>query len=206
MTEAAAPGRLLRSLNCDGKRALGLLAAVLALLLPLLGGEALRQALRYERAAIAAGQWWRFLTAHVVHLDARHALLNSAGLALLWALFARIATPREWLLVLLTAVSVIGAGFWWLEPQLAWYVGASGVLHGVFAAGCIAMLRARDRLAWVAIAIFVGKLAWEYWQGPLPLEGSAPVITAAHRYGAMGGAVGALLLGLGRVPRVDRLY
>ena len=206
MTEAPVARRLLRSLNCDGARALWLLAAVLVLLLPLAGGDTLREALRYERAAVATGQWWRYLTAHVVHLDAGHALLNTAGLVLLWTLFARAASALQWLLVLFCAVLAIGTGFWWLEPQLAWYVGASGVLHGVFAAGCVAMLRARDPLALPATLLFIGKLAWEYWHGPLPFEDPAQVITAAHRYGAVGGAVGALLGGMRQARPDEQLY
>ena len=43
---------IVRSLNCDGKYGLGLVIAAMLLLLPLLGGEALKLAWRYERAAI----------------------------------------------------------------------------------------------------------------------------------------------------------
>ena len=88
-------GRL-ESLNCDGRRGLILVGLCLALLLPTLGGEAARLALRYDRAALAAGELWRLFTAHVVHLNLRHALVNILGLALLWEPFARdySATPR----------------------------------------------------------------------------------------------------------------
>src|SRR5690349_19136890 len=72
-----------RSLNSDGNYGVGLAVAAALLLLPLLGGEALRAAWRYERTAVAAGQWWRLISCHVVHLDAMHALLNTVGLALL---------------------------------------------------------------------------------------------------------------------------
>ena len=30
----------------------------------------------------------------------------------------------------------ISSGLWWLSPRVTWYVGASGVLHSVMAAGC----------------------------------------------------------------------
>src|SRR5205814_7294251 len=63
--------RLLRSLNCAGPLGLALLGACAVLLLPALTGEAGRALLRYDRAALAAGQWWRLLTAHLVHLDIR---------------------------------------------------------------------------------------------------------------------------------------
>lgn len=181
---------------------MGLLLALAVLLLPLLGGEALREAWRYERTPVAAGQLWRLLTAHVVHLDAGHALLNASGLGLLWALFARIYGVGSWLLTVAIAVAVIDAGFWWLSPQLRWYVGASGLLHGVFAAGCLAMIRARDRVGMLAAVLLVAKLAWEHWHGPLPFERADRVVTVAHLYGAAGGALAGLLLR----PRTQGLY
>src|SRR5687767_11515260 len=86
--------RLLVSLNCEGRLGLILLALCVLLVLPELGGDGLRQSWRYERAAVAAGEWWRFATAHVVHLDLEHAVLNALGLVLMWALFARDYPPR----------------------------------------------------------------------------------------------------------------
>ena len=194
VTAASRKPGLLRSLNCDGWWGPALFAMATLLLLPSAGGEPLRLALRYQRDAIAAGQWWRFVTAHIVHLDLAHALLNATGLVLLWCLFARAWRPRQWLVATGCSMLAIGAGFWWLEPQLRWYVGASGVLHGVFACGCLALLRQRDVTAMIAAPIFVAKLAWEQWQGPLPFEPAGTVVTAAHLYGAIGGAVAGLLL------------
>ncbi len=191
-----------RSLNCDGRYGVGLVLAAALLLLPLAGGEALKLAWRYERTAIAAGQWWRFITCHLVHLDALHALLNAVGLALLWALFARSHAAWQWLAAVAASMAAIGAGFWFLSPQLGWYVGASGVLHGVFACGCVAMLRERDRIGYIAAAIFAAKLAWEQWQGPLPFERADQVVTVAHLYGAVGGAA----LGLVLRGRAQPLY
>lgn len=198
--------RRLRSLNGDGRMGLALLACIAALLLPLLGGDAWRLALRYERDAVAAGQLWRLFTAHFVHLDAGHALLNAAGLVLLWALFARSWRPWQWLVATLASMLAIALGFWFLEPGLRWYVGASGVLHGLFAVGCLAMLREGDRAGIVAAALLAAKLAWEHWQGPLPLE-DGPVVTASHLYGAIGGALAGLaFLGTGPARQKAKLY
>ena len=101
--------RLLKSLNCDGKLGIALLAACAVLLLPVLAGDAGREALRYDRTALAAGQEWRLLTAHFVHLDFDHAALNSLGLVLMWALFARDYRPRQWLAILLGSIAAIDA-------------------------------------------------------------------------------------------------
>jgi rhomboid family GlyGly-CTERM serine protease len=183
-----------RSLNCDGRYGAGLLLAIVLLLLPQLGGQVLELAWRYERSAVGAGQWWRLLTAHVVHLDAIHALLNAVGLALLWALFARSYPLWQWFAAVAASVLAIDAGFWFVSTQISWYVGASGVLHGVFACGCIAMLRQGDRIGLIAAVIFAGKLLYEHWQGPLPLERAELVVTVSHLYGAIGGALMGLIL------------
>lgn len=201
MTTASFPRRFLRALNCEGAWGVALACALALLLVPLAGGGELRLLWRYERAGIAAGQWWRFITAHVVHLDARHALLNAAGLALLWALFARTFRPWQWAVALALLLAVIDAGFWYLSPRLQWYVGASALLHGIFACGAVAMIRRRERLGWVAMVVFAAKLGWEQWHGALPLA-AGPVVTISHLYGAVGGLLAGLLLR----PRRDSLY
>jgi rhomboid family GlyGly-CTERM serine protease len=183
----------LRSLNCDGRRGLALAGACLLLLLPTAAGDAGRMLLRYDRPALAQGQWWRLLTAHVVHLDLRHALLNSLGLALMWALFARDYSPRAWAAILLGAVVGIDAGLWLADSTVLWYVGSSGVLHGVMAAGALARVRRGERDGRVLAAVLALKLAYEHWVGPLPLAGTTAVVVDAHLYGALGALVVAAL-------------
>ncbi|MEY4761400.1 MAG: hypothetical protein RLZZ200_1256 [Pseudomonadota bacterium] len=174
-------------------RHLGWLLAALLLLLPLIGGATLRGALRYDRAKVEAGELWRLATGHLVHLDAQHALLNAAGLLLLGALFAGIAKLRYWLSSACLSVAAIDGGFWWHETGLAWYVGASGVLHGLMAAGTMALWRRGESIAWPVAAVFTAKLVWENVVGPLPLETGGSVIVAAHAWGALGGLVAACL-------------
>lgn len=169
-------------------------ASILALQL---GGEPLRLLLRYDREALAGAELWRLLTGHFVHLGWSHAILNLAGLALMWALFFGDFRPRQWLAILVASVVAIDAGFWFLEPRLAWYVGLSGVLHGVMAAGTWAHLRRRDWDAWILVAFLLAKLAWEQTHGALPLsgaQGQLRVVVDAHLFGAIGGVLAALCL------------
>jgi rhomboid family GlyGly-CTERM serine protease len=186
--------RLAKSLNCDGRRGLLLLAVCLLLLLIQSGGAAAQLALRYDRDALAAGQWWRLLTAHVVHLGYEHAVLDVAGLALMWALFARDYSLRGWLLILALSVAGIDAGLWLLSSTTQWYVGSSGVLHGVLAAGTCAHLRRREPDGWILAVFLVGKLVYEQAHGALPLTAGGAVIVDAHLYGAVSGALAAVLL------------
>jgi rhomboid family GlyGly-CTERM serine protease len=191
----------LASVNADGGRgiALALLIALFALME--LGGDAARACLRYERAPIAAGEWWRLITAHGVHLGPRHAALNALGALLLWALFARDYTGRQWAAIVAGAVLAIDAGLWWLSPGASWYVGSSGALHGVLCAGTLAHLRRGERDGWLLAFFIVAKLFWEQNLGALPLSGSAAsVIVDAHVYGALGGCTAALILRFGDKP------
>ena len=45
------------------------------------GGTPVRLDLRYDRLAVAAGQWWRLFTGNYVHLGWTHVLLDAAGLS-----------------------------------------------------------------------------------------------------------------------------
>jgi len=184
----------LRSLNFDGRRGLALLFACLLLLLLTAWGENGRALLRYERSALAEGEWWRLFSAHVIHLDQRHALLNFVGLALVWALFARDYSPKAWLAIVLGAVAAIDAGLWLGDSTVQWYVGSSGALHGALAAGVLAHVRKGERDGWLLAGLLAAKLLYEQAVGALPFSGSDPVVVDAHLYGVAGGATVAAFL------------
>lgn len=189
----AASQSLIRSANCDGRHGAALLA-VLALLLGLCAlGPTAGVVLRYQRDSLAHGQWWRLLSAHFVHLNITHALLNCAGLALLWVLFAREYTPRRWLWILLASTLTIDAGLWFLRPQVDWYLGASGVLHGALAAGALGMYRRRDATGAAVLLLLVIKLAYEQHSSASLFAADLPLVADAHVFGVLGGLLGAWL-------------
>jgi rhomboid family GlyGly-CTERM serine protease len=192
--------RVVRLLNCDAPYGWALLAVCALLVLLTLSGEAGRAWLRYDRAALAGGQLWRLVTAHLVHLDLHHVLLNCLGLTLMWMLFARDYPPRQWLVIVLGSMAAIDAGLALWDSTLRWYVGSSGALHGVMAAGTLAHLRRSERDGWLLAAFLIGKLAWEQGVGALPLSGSDPVVVDAHLFGAVGGLAAAVFLKGPRKP------
>lgn len=151
--------------------------------------------LRYEREKILTGELWRLLTASFVHLGWSHLLMNLAALALIWMLFGRLLTTKAWLLLSLASLLSVGLGLLAFSPAIGWYVGLSGMLHGLFAAGILASLRAGHRLELALLALLVGKITWEQTHGPLPgtaeFAGGA-VVTDAHFYGAIGGFMAGL--------------
>ena len=161
-----------------------------------LAGEAGRSALRYDRAAIEAGEIWRLLTGHLVHLGPSHLAMNVLALAILAAVLPALATWRQWLLAGGLSALSIDIGLFVFNPSVAWYVGLSGVLHGFWSAGVLLALQQRRMEAMPLAALLLIKLGYEWFAGPIPLSGevaAGPVVTEAHLWGAAGGALFALL-------------
>ncbi len=162
-------------------------------------GEGATAALRYEReAVIEGGQYWRLITAHLVHGGAAHLGLNVAGLLLIVLLFPSAYTAGAWCALVVFSAAAIAVGFLLREPELAWYVGLSGVLHGLLSAGAVAWWRTERPIWAAALSLFIaGKLLVEQFVGASPLAGM-PVVVNAHLYGALGGLLGAGLLSMQR--------
>jgi rhomboid family GlyGly-CTERM serine protease len=162
-----------------------------------LSGDWGRELLRYDRDGIANGEVWRLVSGHFVHLGFAHWVLNGAGLLLVWFLVGEFLRDRQWIVVTVVSVVCIDIGFWVLEPQLQWYVGLSGLLHGYLAAGIVTAYRQRKIEMAVLAAAIVGKLVYEQLLGPVPgseLSTGGAVITAAHLYGAIGGLIASAIL------------
>ena len=162
-----------------------------------LSGEPGRMLLRYQREALASGQIWRLVTGHLVHLGPSHMLMNVAALAILALLFGQLLRPRDWFAAGLMGSLAIDGGLYWLSPEVAWYVGLSGVLHGFWAAACLHALRRRTGEGLMLTGLILLKLGYEALIGPVPLTGaiaSGPVVEIAHAYGAIGGVVSVLLI------------
>ena len=91
-------------------------------------------ALEYRQSALAA-QPWRLVTAHWVHINWPHVLINAAAWFIVARLFAHELTPARQVIVVLFAGVVISAGLTFGYSRIEWYRGFSGVLHGLFFAG-----------------------------------------------------------------------
>lgn len=168
------------------------LLATLALLVALqLAGPNVRAALRYERADVASGQLWRLLTAHFVHFDAAHLLMNAAALIVVWMLFVQLATLRQWCGVVLLSALVVTSGLYVFQTDVDWYLGLSGLLHGLWMAGALLSWKREGRSGALAFGLLVGKLGFEQVQAPLTaaLLPSMAVIASAHVFGAMAGSI-----------------
>ncbi len=160
-------------------------------------GDTGRELLRFERQRILDGEFWRLVTGHFAHLAPQHLALNALGLGIVALLVGRALCPREWLLAFIVCLASTSAGLLFLDPELNWYVGLSGVLHGLLVTGLLANLPLRRTESAVLLAIVVAKIGWEQFVGPMPgAEGTAggPVIVNAHLYGAIGGGLATAIL------------
>lgn len=168
------------------------LALALVATLAALGGDLVRDALRYERGALEAGEGWRLLTAHIVHLGWGHLAMNLAALGLIRLIVADAFSTADWIAAAVVSAVGIDLGLYVFSPGVDWYVGLSGVLHGLIAAAALTLLRVQPAVGALLGGGVLLKLLVEQGVGPLPLSESAaggPVIAEAHLYGAAAGAV-----------------
>ncbi|MBA3029659.1 MAG: rhombosortase [Desulfobacteraceae bacterium] len=155
----------------------------------------------YHRDSILNGQVWRLFTTHFVHTGFNHLVLNIVGLTLVFLVFGKGYSMRPWLLCLGVSMAGVSLGLLVFHPDLEWYAGFSGVLHGLMVMGIIGSIGERRPLGYfLLVAVFL-KIVFE--QLGSPSSGMAefiqsPVIVDAHLYGAITG----LLFGIQKMPPI----
>jgi rhomboid family GlyGly-CTERM serine protease len=174
---------------------------LISMILPLIGMSLVGQnhwvIFQYSRSAIMAGEYWRIVTCHLVHTGWRHLFLNSIGLVLIFGLFAHLYSPWVWFAGVLSCMIGISLSFLVFCPTLAWYMGLSGVLHGLLLMGLIGEIKNGNKFYYFGLLAIIGKLAMEYFAGPADLAsqfGKAFVISPAHFSGAIIGGVTTCLI------------
>jgi rhomboid family GlyGly-CTERM serine protease len=153
--------------------------------------------LRYERSLIFQGELWRLFTAHLVHLNLTHLVLNLVGWWLFLKLCGHLLKLKQlscYILILALGISLLLLIF---QPHLQWYLGFSGVLYGLLLIGSIQLSLQPERgLGLALISLISLKFAWDSYNSLM--HGSslssaqligAPVVLAAHGYGLLIGVI-----------------
>lgn len=147
---------------------------------------------QFNRELVVQGDVWLLFTAHLVHLNWSHWVLNMAGLGIVAFFFSPYASFLKWLSVILVSIVTISAGLWWWLPEIRFYVGLSGVLHGLFLYGALRETRVYPLSGYVLVTVLLAKLTWEFFNGALPGSeemAGGRVLTEAHLLGAIGGVL-----------------
>jgi rhomboid family GlyGly-CTERM serine protease len=146
--------------------------------------------LQYDRVAIMDAEIWRLLTGHFVHLGLTHYYLNAIAVILVWVAVGEYFTNRQWLIATAVTITGVNIGLWFFDPQLIWYVGMSGFLHGLLVAGIVKGFQFLPREAVLGGLVVLVKIVYEQTLGPFPgSEQSAggSVVVDSHLYGALAG-------------------
>jgi len=162
-----------------------------------IAGNATSGLLRYDRSAILDGELWRLLSGHFIHMGWSHLGMNLAGLALIWMLAGKWLSLKEALFTIIFSALAIGLGLLAINSEVSWYVGFSGILHGIWTAGSISGMRSSHWEAYALFILLVAKLGWEQLFGPLPGSvemAGISIVVDAHLYGASTGLLLAALL------------
>ena len=139
------------------------------------------------------------LGGNFVHLGWWHLFLNEMGLLVLLLLCPEKLAWSVWLRRLVLLGIGMSAGLYWFVPDTTWYVGMSGVIHGLFVLGLgRQVLTQRDLIAAGCLAYLVGKIAWELYAGaPVSDEAAigGKVLVESHLYGSLSALIYGLIFG-----------
>jgi rhomboid family GlyGly-CTERM serine protease len=152
----------------------------------LLAPPAWRAALLYDRSAVVAGQWWRLFSANFLHLGVWHWLLNVLSLVLLALLCPERASAAAWAARILAIGSGTCLGLYLGSPQIASYVGMSGMIYGLFLLGLGRQAIQGDRIAIACLVFLAARVGWELHAGIPHSEEKligGHVVPQSHLYG-----------------------
>lgn len=153
--------------------------------------------LAYERELVTHQQWWRLITGNFLHTNLNHLLLNSAGVALLWALHGQYFAIKTYLVYVLLLCTLTTLGIYGFAPQLHWFVGLSGALHGLFILGAYCDIRCGLKSGWLLLVGVLAKVVHEQiWGASQDIATliDAKVAIDAHLFGSLAGLLLIVLL------------
>lgn len=166
---------------------------LIVLLITTIFASLMNPLLRFDRGDIYEGEIWRFITGHLVHLGTYHALMNIIGLLLIRSIFPAAINNKNLPKAILFITVSISLALLICSPQLDWYLGFSGVLHGLFAFCIVLHLTPRISIDWLILVTLTFKVINEQLPGYdanyLMDYIHAPVAVDAHLYGALAGMI-----------------
>jgi rhomboid family GlyGly-CTERM serine protease len=149
--------------------------------------------LEFNRAGILSGEYWRILTCNFVHFGFAHTAMNLAAFLLVGFSLLLELNLKHYCLLFLCCVLAVGFGVLIGNPELDFYRGLSGVLHGLIVAGLLLNTFQKRWLSYFFTALIFAKIFHEHQAGfqenQLQAMLPVPVAVDSHLYGALAGLV-----------------
>ncbi len=154
--------------------------------------------LQYDRDCVEAGEIWRLLTSHWTHWSAEHLVWDVVVFIALLMLSLRI-DPKKTILVFLLGSAGISLGIYYLQHDLVYYRGLSGLdaaLFAFIAAYLVKFLNQKGNrvgrtMALLLLSCLVLKIAYEAIVGEAiwvsQMAQNVTVVPLAH---VIGGGIG----------------
>lgn len=172
--------------------ALSLSLTLLMVILSLQGPQ-VELLLEFNREKILQGEYWRLLSSNLVHYGFPHMIMNAAALLLIGGSFLRELSLKAYLGLLLLAALAVNLGTLLFNPELSFYRGFSGALHGLLLAGLLLNRLRNPWLSYLGVALVFAKIIHEHQADfqANQLQSLLPVAVAvdSHMYGAIAGLV-----------------
>lgn len=140
----------------------------------------------YQPEAIVSGEVWRLLTGQLLHINTEHFLYNVTALVMLYFIAKKLKV-NNFFILLVWCLILTGLNLFFIFPEVVWYVGASGFLHGIFLILSVQIINKVNAIfGFILIIGLVSKLLYEYQFGAIT-NMDIVVITQAHLSGVLAG-------------------
>ncbi len=161
----------------------------------------------YDRELIIQGEIWRLVTAHFVHIDREHLILNLSALLILGTLLENLQA-KLLILSLLLGILAISLGLWFGMESLLFYCGLSGLLNGLFVVVIWEFWHiSKDPIILCLGAANLIKIALEMTKNDALFSSIAwPVLPEAHFFGVLGGVCSLIFISLLKQKINKKLY
>lgn len=148
--------------------------------------------LAYYHNGIAEGEIWRLISATFCHTNFNHLVMNIVGLMITLALFIDLFKTIKIFPIIIFSSLFIGLCLFFFDSEVIWYVGLSGVLHGLFSYGVAADINKKDAWGYLLGTGLIIKIIYEQLFGASQSTVNliaAEVLVNAHLYGAIAGFI-----------------
>ncbi len=172
-----------------------LLSVSLSILIIMFGvfGASIEPILEFNRTKIVEGEYWRLFTGNLVHYGFAHLAMNIAAFLIIAISLLREVSLKIYIPLLISCAMAVGIGTLLWNPELVFYRGLSGVIHGLIVAGLLLNSFRNRWLSYLFVGLVFAKIFHEhqadFQENQLQTLIPVPVAIDSHWYGALAGLI-----------------